>query len=251
MTNKEFREWLRYRKTLARLAGLGYCHSDTLQINDLNGSSNKRTLYRSSPVRLTGKSKTMLNFARPYFNRWGFYESMPSEVEDILIGCCRQSDSLTDNTRVSSRQVFSLLCAIDYIETRAVMTYMNQRRHQTGQSIDERHARSLCAVMRRVCFVMQHHQKLLEDITIRHGVRVQFFDADALQEDIDLCVMSSDPYGDDSLWHDDNRPEKTPKEINKMNGSSYKGVDHLYGEFDPVPGGYVHRVTGELYTWNS
>lgn len=218
----------------------------------------KKLVYRSDRAyqRATGKSKVMINFAKAYFRQWGTYESMPSKVEDVLVGCCRHSDSLADNTHLSSRLLFSLMINVDTIATRAVMDFMNGKRNQTEQSIDERYARYLCAAMRRLCNVFQHHLLLRCDVRVSNGSRLNLWDEGWYAGEIEDCILAADPYADDSYYQEGG--DKVSRDFRRNNaGSGGKTTEKVNtmagGQHDvawlPIHQCYVDVVTGEVIAW--
>ncbi|MDU6079129.1 MAG: hypothetical protein E6662_11860 [Pantoea sp.] len=160
---------------------------------------NKQTnVNRSGLIRRQGR--VIVNPCTVYFKLWASYGDMPSRSEDIFTGCCKQSDSATDNTKVNPRTVFAVLRSIPFITTESVLEFLNRKRDvlQDAGGVNERYAQYICLICERVIRVFQHHKLFVEHVRVSAGSRVMVWEELPTEEDFQLCTLPEfEPYEQD------------------------------------------------------
>ncbi|EQA5050984.1 TPA: hypothetical protein HMG55_002587 [Escherichia coli] len=158
MNDKEFREMLEASKKRNR--SNSYSYTDTpkeYQIKPLKKKDRKSLdafIESVSPRERYVRTKTSDdNFLKPYFQHCDTYSQLPSKIEDILLGTCRQMDR-----EPYAKTAFFLLKNLDVINTSTVLNQMtNYARRKLLKEPDYTYCCNMTTLCRKVLEAVNHH----------------------------------------------------------------------------------------------
>ncbi|EJW9397722.1 hypothetical protein OC485_004371 [Escherichia coli] len=158
MNDREFQKFLEESK--ARNRSNGYSYTDTPTSYEVPAFSKSERKNIEAVIRsITPRDKYMSvrkekeNTLKTFLMSFDSYEQLPSRIEDIIIGTCRNAGR--DNYH---RKVFYLLRNIDKISSSTITSYLQRQATRLSHELpSDKYCANLATICMKVIETINHH----------------------------------------------------------------------------------------------
>ncbi|EOU8226390.1 TPA: hypothetical protein ACM9B4_003372 [Escherichia coli O103:H2] len=161
MNDREFQRFLEESK--ARNRSNGYSYTDTPTSYEVPTFSKSERKNLEAVIRsITPRDKYMSvrkekeNTLKTFLMSFDSYEQLPSRIEDIIIGTCRNAGR--DNYH---RKVFYLLRNIDKISSSTITSYLQRQATRLSHELpSDKYCANLATICMKVIETINHHAEV-------------------------------------------------------------------------------------------
>lgn len=161
MNDREFQRFLEESK--ARNRSNGYSYTDTPTSYELPAFSKTERRNIEAVIRsITPRDRYMSvrkekeNTLKTFLMSFDSYEQLPSRIEDIIIGTCRNAGR--DNYH---RKVFYLLRNIDKISSSTITSYLQRQATRLSHELpSDKYCANLTTICMKVIEAINHHAEM-------------------------------------------------------------------------------------------